>query len=1064
MPRPLKSAPASVPQAVPPPVGAARPHLFLVDGSGYIFRAFHALPPMTRPDGTPVNAVYGFTAMLMKLLRDMHAEYVAVIFDAGRLSFRNDIYKEYKAHRPEPPPELVPQFALVRDATRACNVACIEMPGFEADDLIATYAHQAASKGVQVTIVSSDKDLMQLIGDGITMRDPIKDRMIGPAEVVEKFGVGPDRVVDVQALIGDSTDNVPGVPGIGPTAASACITKFGSLAAVLEAAKNPETFAAAFRAEADALEQEICKALPRACKLGRTSKDLAAILFDEMKIPGGTKDAKGFWDVGNDALEALTAKGPKVIGQILVWREKSRAAGAAAGWAEKINKNRSLAEISLRLVQLKTDLALPAPYEEFSVKEPEPAVLQAFLKLQGFSSLLARYNLAGESVGTPSAPAPKQMPNPAPAAPATAEAAPVRELATLVTARNEPPAKVETSYELVQDVARLEDWIARATTAGAVAVDTETTSLDAVRAELVGVSLALEDGRACYVPLAHRAPGSQAGGDGGLDLAGTGRKEAPRQIPMADALQRLKPLLEDAAVLKVGHNIKYDCIVLSDYGITVAPVDDSMLLSYVLDGGKNGHGMDELAQLHLGHTTIKFTDVAGSGKSQVGFDCVELGPACDYAAEDADITGRLHRLLRRRLVGERMVTVYETIERPLIPVIGAMERAGIRVDRHALAEMSRDFSERLRDIENDIHKLAGHPFNIGSPKQLGEVLFDELRLRGGKKGKTGAYATGADVLEELAVDHPLPQHVLDWRQLAKLKSTYADALVDQINPKTGRVHTSYAMAVASTGRLSSTDPNLQNIPVRTEEGRKIRRAFVAEAGHKLLSVDYSQIELRLVADIGNIDALKQAFRDGVDIHALTASQVFGVPLTQMDAQTRRKAKAINFGIIYGISGFGLSRQLGCTPREAAEYIKAYFDRYPGIRDYMERAKKDARARGYVTTLFGRRCHVPGINDKNPARRGFAERQAINAPIQGTAADIIKRAMIRVPPALAGAGLKARMLLQVHDELLFEVPEDEVDRTSALVRQVMERACEPALKLGVPLVADAGAGSNWAEAH
>jgi DNA polymerase-1 len=935
-----------------------RPHVFLVDGSGYIFRAFHALPPMTRADGTPVNAVYGFTSMLMKLLRDLHAEYVAVIFDAGRRSFRNDIYPQYKAHRPDPPPELIPQFALVREATRACNVAAVEMAGFEADDLIATYATQAAAAGAQVIIVSSDKDLMQLIGDGIAMRDPIKEKMIGPAEVMEKFGVGPERVIDVQALAGDSTDNVPGVPGIGVKTAAQLINEYGDLDTLLARAH-------------------------------------------EIKQP--------------KRREALTEKA-------------------------------DMARLSRDLVRLRTDVPIDVPFESFAVREPDPGLLQTFLKAQAFNSLLARYNRAAGSAAAATSPAKVDAAAPAAAA----------------QQRHEAPTHTEAAvYELVQDVMALDGWIARAATAGTVTVDTETTSLDAVRAQLVGVSLSIEPGRACYIPLGHKG----GGGQGALDLGGdAGSGEAPPQIPMADALKRLKSLLEDPAVLKVGHNIKYDSIIFATYGIAVAPIDDSMLISYVLDGGLHGHGMDELAQLHLGHTTIKFKDVTGTGKAAVGFDRVGLEAARDYAAEDADITGRLHRLLRRRLVAEHMVTVYETIERPLVPVIAAMERHGIRVDRHALAEMSRDFAHRLADIEAEIHRMVGRPFNINSPKQLGEVLFDELKLPGGKKGKTGAYATGAEVLDELAAEHPLPQRVLDWRQLAKLKSTYADALVDQIDPRTGRVHTSFAMAATSTGRLSSTDPNLQNIPVRTEEGRKIRRAFVAEAGYKLLSVDYSQIELRLVAEIGGIEALKQAFRDGVDIHALTASQVFSVPLAQMDGATRRKAKAINFGIIYGISGFGLSRQLGCSPREAADYIRAYFERYPGIKDYMERARTDARARGYVTTLFGRRCHMAGIADKNPARRGFAERQAINAPIQGTAADIIKRAMIRVPPALAAAKLSARMLLQVHDELLFEVPEDEVEGTSKIVREVMERASEPVLTLGVPLVADAGVGDNWAEAH
>ncbi|MEX2008620.1 MAG: DNA polymerase I, partial [Dongiaceae bacterium] len=618
------------------------------------------------------------------------------------------------------------------------------------------------------------------------------------------------------------------------------------------------------------------------------------------------------------------------------------------------------------------------------------------------------------------------------------------------------------AYELVQDLGALERWIGHARAAGAVAFDTETTSLDPMKAELVGFSLAVEPGRACYVPLAHKAPGGPP--PAGLDF-GESRAPVPQQIPFDAALARLKPLLEDPGVLKIGQNLKYDMAVVARLGLVIAPYDDTMLLSYVLEGGAHGHGMDELAELYLGHTTIKFGDVTGAGKAQVTFDYVPLDKACDYAAEDAEVTLRLHRHLRPRLLRERLVTVYETIERPLVPVVMAMERAGVKVDRDELRRLSADFARRLGDLEIAIHRLAGREFNIGSPKQLGEVLFDEMGLAGGRKGKTGAYATGADRLEELAAQgHDLPARVLDWRQLAKLKSTYADALVTQIDPNTGRVHTSFALAATTTGRLSSTDPNLQNIPIRTEEGRKIRRAFIAETGMRLLSVDYSQIELRLAAHMADVGPLKAAFRDGADIHALTAAQVFGVPVEGMDPMIRRRAKAINFGIIYGISPFGLAQQLGIEQGEAKAYIDAYFARYPGIRDYMERTKAAARQAGYVTTLFGRRCYVPGINDKNPARRSFMERAAINAPLQGTAADIVKRAMIRVPPALEQAGLSARMLLQVHDELLFEVPADEAAETAVVVRAVMEAAPLPAVELTVPLVADAGIADNWADAH
>ncbi len=927
---------------------SARPrHVYLVDGSGFIFRAFHALPPMTRADGTPVNAVFGFTNMLMRLIDQAKGDVVAVIFDAGRRSFRNDIYADYKANRPDPPEELVPQFALIRQAVAAFDLPSIEQEGVEADDIIATYARQAEAGGAEVTIVSSDKDMMQLVRPGVAMYDPMKGTDIGPDQVEARFGVGPDKVVEVQALAGDSSDNVPGVPGIGVKTAAQLIAEYGDLETLL--------------ARAEEIKQ------------------------------------------------------PKRRQNLIDYAEQAR--------------------VSRRLVELKSDVALEQPLEALGRHQPNPEKLTGFLEANGFRSILARVEARRGAAGG---------------------------------GAGEPRAPAETVYDLVQDQAALADWIARAAHAGVVAVDTETTSLDAVQARLVGVSLSLEPGRACYVPLGHVAPEAQdtldlGGGENGGEGGGTA--EGPRQIPLERALELLRPMLEDPGVLKVGHNIKYDAVVFARYGIAVAPVDDTMLLSYLLEGGLHGHGLDELARLHLDHRTIKYAEVTGTGKKQVGFAEVALEAARDYAAEDADLTGRLHRLLKPRLVAERMTTVYETIERPLIPVVAAMERAGIKVDRAFLNRLSGDFAVRLGQLEEKIHRLAGHKFNIGSPKQLGEVLFDEMGLEGGRKGKTGAYATGAEVLEVLAAQgHELPARVLDWRQLAKLKSTYTDALQGQINPETGRVHTSYAMAVASTGRLSSTDPNLQNIPIRTEEGRRIRQAFIADEGKVLLSVDYSQIELRVLAHMAGIEVLREAFRDGLDIHALTASQVFGVPVAGMDPMVRRQAKAINFGIIYGISPFGLARQLGLPQAQAAAYIKAYFERYPGIRDYMERTKETARERGWVETLFGRRCHVPQIKDKNPARRGFAERQAINAPIQGSAADIIKRAMIRMPPALAAANLSARMLLQVHDELLFEVPEDELEATAATARAVMEGATAPVLELSVPLVADTGHGHNWAEAH
>ncbi|MCE2509385.1 MAG: DNA polymerase I [Alphaproteobacteria bacterium] len=918
-------------------------HVFLVDGSGFIFRAYHALPPLTRPDGTPVGAVFGFTQMLMKLISDTDADHVAVIFDTDRISFRNDIYPDYKANRPEPPEDLIPQFALIREATEAFNLPAVELKGFEADDLIATYARLAREAGAEVTIVSSDKDLMQLVEEKVTMYDSLKNRMIGCKEVEEKFGVGPEKVVEVQALAGDSTDNVPGVPGIGVKTAAELIREYGNLENLL--------------AHADAIKQP-----------------------------------------------------------------KRR---------ERLKENADLARVSRELVTLKRDVDVPVALASFRVRPPAPDKLLKFVKKQGFRSLAARLEAAaGEAV--PAQAATKLQGKPA-------------------------------AYELVQSLDRLKGWIAAAREAGVVAFDTETTGLDATQAELVGFSLAVEANQACYVPLAHRSPVT-----GRLDLDGEGNGDGeilPSQIAFQEAFKLLKPLLEDEGVLKVGQHLKYDMVVMGRYGIRIAPFDDTMLLSYVLEGGLHGHGMDELARLHLGVETVKFKDVAGSGKGQLRFDEVALDRACEYAAEDADITGKLYRLLKPRLAETRVTTVYETIERPLVPVLVEMERAGIRVDKTRLRKLSAEFAERMEGLEKKIHKEAGHAFNIASPKQLGEVLFDEMGLEGGRRGKTGAYGTAAGLLEELAAEgHALPALVLEWRQTAKLKSTYSDALAEQIHPETGRVHTSYAMAATSTGRLASSDPNLQNIPVRTEEGRKIRAAFVAEKGMKLLSADYSQIELRLLAEVAGIETLREAFHEGLDIHALTASQVFGVPIEGMDPMVRRQAKAINFGIIYGISPFGLARQLGIPQKEAAAYIDAYFERYPGIRDYMEKTKAFARDHGFVTTLFGRRCFVPGIKDKNPARRNFSERAAINAPLQGTAADIIKRAMIRMPDALKEAKLSARMLLQVHDELVFEVPNAEIEAASALVAKVMEGAAQPKLTLAVPLVVDTNAATNWSDAH
>jgi DNA polymerase-1 len=950
-------------------------HLYLIDGSGYIFRAFHALPPLTRKsDGLPVGAVSGFCNMLFKLLQDTKAgerpTHLAVIFDTSRVSFRNEIYPEYKAHRPPPPEDLVPQFSLIRDATRAFGVAAVELEGFEADDLIATYAAQAADAGAFVTVVSSDKDLMQLVVDGrVELQDPVKSRSIRSAEVVEKFGVPPAKVVDVQALAGDSTDNVPGVPGIGIKTAAELINTYGDLETLLARA-------------------------------------------GEIKQP------------------------------------KRR---------ETLIENADKARVSKRLVQLDAQAPVPVPLSELSVVEPDPRELAGFLKAMEFSTLFRRvaaeWDLSDAASIAPSAVSvavPTLAAQGASPVPSDSGAGP-----GAVYRLDAIQAPIDRSaYETVTDLSVLERWIRDAQAAGTVCVDTETTSLNEMEAQLVGVALAVAPGRACYIPVGH-------GTGGGLDFSGA----QPRQLAPDLVVDRLKPLLEDPAVLKVGQNIKYDFHILLRHGIRIAPFDDTMLMSYVLDEGLHKHGMDELSVLFMQHKPIAFTDVAGKGKAQVTFDQVPVAEATAYSAEDADVTLRLHGLLKPRLAAERMTSVYETLERPLVQVLADMEQAGVLVDRDVLARLSHRFAQRMAVLEEEIHKLAGERFNLGSPKQLGEILFGKFSLPGGKKTKTGQWSTDADALEELAAQgHDLPRRIIDWRQMSKLKSTYTDALPTYINSRTGRIHTSYSMAATSTGRLSSNEPNLQNIPIRTEEGREIRTAFVAPKGMKLISADYSQVELRLLAHIADIPALKKAFADGVDIHAMTASEMFNVPIQGMPAAVRSRAKAINFGIIYGISGFGLANQLGIPREEANAYIKTYFERFPGIRAYMDRTKQVAHARKFVTTIFGRKINLPDIGSSNPSMRAFVERAAINAPIQGSAADIIRRAMIRMPDALRAARLSGRMLLQVHDELVFEVPDSEVEQTRDVVRKVMESAAEPVLKLSVPLVVDAKAGLNWDEAH
>jgi DNA polymerase I len=929
-----------------PPASSRTPHhVFLVDGSGFIFRAYFARARTADPvfqrksDGMVTEVVTLFSNMLDKYRRETDADHMAVVFDASGQSFRNRIYSDYKANRREMPDDLRPQLEHVRRAASAFDICQIEMPDFEADDLIATYARHAVEAGAEVTILSSDKDLMQLVDDKVKMRDPMTDRSIGEAEVREKFGVGPDKVIDVQALCGDSTDNVPGVPGIGVKTAAELINTYGDLETLLARAH-------------------------------------------EIKQP------------------------------------KRR---------EALIENAAKARLSKELVKLDDSVPLPCPLSALKVQPYNPEKLFPFLDEMELRALKSRIERRLE-ITAPISTGPMEPVIP--------------EIPAFTTPR---------TYALVDTIEGLEHWIEAAEQAGTVAIWPEVSHVPGTRPALAGIALALAPGLAAYVPVGHRVLGS-------LDLDGAG------ELSLEGAIERLRPLLEDPGVLKIGHDMKTAAHLLSRYGIALAPYDCTMLMSYVLDGGQFDHTIEALVRRSFEHELPPLKDLIGTGKSLIAFAEVPRERARDFAAERADAVLRLHMLLKARLVRDKMTSFYETIERPLVPVVAAMEQEGIKVDPAALAELSRDFERRIAEIEQAIFRAVGNEFNIGSTKQLGDVLFEKLGLPGGKKGKTGAYGTDASILEELAPLHEVPGYVLEWRQLTKLKSTYADALSEEIDRESGRVHTSYALAVAATGRFSSNNPNLQNIPIRTEEGRRIRRAFVAEPGHLLLSADYSQIELRLAAHVADVPELEQAFRDGVDIHALTASQVFGVPLAAMDANTRRRAKAINFGIIYGISAFGLGQQIGVPQAEAGAYIRAYFDRFPAIRAYMERIKTDCRRTGYVETIFGRKCFIPGIRDANPARRAGAERQAINAPLQGSAADIIKRAMARIPAALAREKLRARMLLQVHDELLFEAPEAEVEHTAQIVKAVMEGACAPHCELSVPLVVETGWARSWDDAH
>ena len=926
-------------------------HLHLIDGSGFIFRAYHALPPLTRKsDGLPVGAVSGFCNMLFKIIEDQKGSnaptHLVVVFDAKGKTFRSDIYPEYKMNRPPAPEDLVPQFPLTRDATRAFGLACIEQEGFEADDIMATLAIQARDAGGHVTIVSSDKDLMQLVGNGVEMYDAMKNKRIGSEQVVEKFGVGPNRVIVVQSLAGDSVDNVPGAPGIGIKTAALLINEYGDLDSLLERAS-------------------------------------------EIKQP------------------------------------KRR---------ETLIDNADQIRTSRDLVTLKTDMKMDCDLDDFAVHAPDPEVMLNFLSEMEFRTMSARIaNKFGVSAPEIKASDKSNAEN------------------NIIELKHIP---INTkNYELIDNTNDLNRWIKKIYQRGYVAVDTETTGLNDMIVDLVGICLSVEIGEACYIPLGHT--------NGEDDLFG-GASLCSGQINLEEALTILRPVLQDPSIIKIGQNIKYDTKIFARYNVNLTPVDDTMLLSYAINGGKHNHGMDYLSERYLDHKPISIKSLLGSGKSAITFDKVPISDAVNYAAEDADITLRLWKLFKPMLHANSVTKVYEKLERPLIPVLAKMEMDGIKVDRNTLSRMSNNFAQSMSGLEAEIYDLAGQSFNVGSPKQLGEILFDKLELPGGKKGKTGAYGTGVDVLEDLASEgYELPVKVLDWRQMSKLKSTYTDALQGHINPNTGRVHTSYVISGASTGRLSSTDPNLQNIPIRSEAGRKIREAFIAEEGNVLLSLDYSQIELRILAHIAKIDTLKQAFHEGQDIHALTASQMFNVPLENMDPMIRRQAKAINFGVIYGISGFGLARNLRIPRKEAQSFIDTYFERFPGIRTYMDETVNFAKENGYVETLFGRKVHTSEINAKGP-QAGFAKRAAINAPIQGTAADIIRRAMIQMPNAIAH--LPVKMLLQVHDELIFEVSKDALSETTEVVREIMEKASEPVVKLDVPLVVDAGFGSNWADAH
>ena len=928
--------------------------LILIDGSGYIFRAYYMLPPMNRPDGTPVNAVYGFSNMMMKLIEDLNIrqgnKLIAIILDSGRVTFRNDIYPDYKANRDETPEDLIPQFDLIREATKAFSIPTDEMKGFEADDLIATYCKISTEEGIPVRIISADKDLMQLVNRNVEMFDPMKEKIIGPNEVKDKFGVLPEKVIDVQALAGDSVDNIPGVPGIGVKTAAHLIEEYGSLENLLENAHN-------------------------------------------IKQP------------------------------------KRR---------ENLVNNSQLAHISKKLVTLEKEVPVKKKLSDFAWQEPDKENLVDWLKQQGFKSILAKVSNEPNSKNT--------VTN-----------------NTLVNndSQKDSVSKNKTIYSLINEVSELNNWLQFCSDSREISIDTETNGLNPHSCDLIGVSIASNPGKSCYIPIGHTNDTDDTKALINENISQS--NNVLKQLPLKTVINCIKPILENSSILKIGQNIKFDMHVLQRYGINIFPIDDTMILSYVIDGSKHGHGLDELAKIHLNHSTIKFSDICGTGKKQITFDKVKVDIATNYAAEDADITLQLYNHLKPKLITNKVTKVYERLERPLIPILEKMETIGIKVDSKLLDNLEKEFSDRANAFSEEIFKLAGKEFNIGSPQQLGQVLFDKKDGMGleGKKTKTGAWATGAKVLENLTDEgHVLPSKVIEWRALTKLKSTYTSSLKEQINPETGRIHTTFAQHFTSTGRLSSNAPNLQNIPIRTNDGKKIRSAFIAEEGNVLISADYSQIELKILSHVAKEKTLQQAFLNDEDIHTSTAATIFNLPLNEIDDAKRRKAKTINFGIIYGISPFGLAKQLSISREEAKQFIDTYFDKFPEILNYMEETKNFTRKNGFVITPFGRKCQIPGILNRNNNIKNYAERAAINAPIQGGAADIIKAAMIRLPNHLLEAGLKTKMILQVHDELIFEAPEKELEQSQSIIKDVMENT----VKLDIPLNIEIGYGKNWAEAH